>query len=269
MTYFLIFLALAAAIFGYRFWSKRQARAKRLTSPLTDQQRAIIEAKVPLTRKLPVELRAGFEGKINDFLHQVEFVGCNGLDVTEEMRLSISAQACLLVTNSDMWWHDLSTVLIYESAFKSREKTQHGMIVTERETVRIGESWQSGPVILSWEHTEHGNSNDKDGHNVVLHEFAHQIDSLSGHTDGAPLLNPDQKFTDWARVFTKAYKSHLKNVERGRETVLDAYGAEGPEELFAVAVEAFFEKPAALKEEEQEIYEQLSELFRLDPVNWR
>ena len=103
----------------------------------------------------------------------------------------------------------------------------------------------------------------------MLHEFAHQIDDLSGHTDGAPILNRGQSFADWEHVFIKAYERHVRNVERGRKTVLDDYGADGPEELFAVAVEVFFEKPVALKREESEVYEQLSELFRLDPLTWR
>ncbi|MDH3742723.1 MAG: zinc-dependent peptidase, partial [Hyphomicrobiales bacterium] len=101
------------------------------------------------------------------------------------------------------------------------------------------------------------------------HEFAHQLDDLSGHTDGAPILNRGQSFADWERVFIDAYKRHVRNVESGHMTVLDDYGAERLEEFFAVAVEVFYEKPGALKREESEVYEQLSELFGLDPLTWR
>lgn len=269
MSILIILLLLAAGTFGIRYWSKQRTRTRLLATALSDHQHTVIAEQVPLTQRLPSELRGKLEGKINLFLRQIEFIGCNGLDVTEEMRLSIAAQACLLVVNSDTWYEHLSTVLIYPDAFKSKEKEHDGYVVTERETVRSGESWSRGPVILSWAHTEQGAINDKDGHNVVLHEFAHQIDDLSGHTDGTPILNSGQSFADWERVFIKAYERHVRNVEGGHKTVLDDYGADGLEEFFAVAVEVFFERPVALRCEELEVYEQLSELFGLDPSTWR
>lgn len=264
----LLLIVAGALAFGVRVWSRRRARKALLSSPLTDRQRAIVASQVPLSRRLPSELHGKLEGKINAFLDQVEFLGCNGLEVTEEMRLSIAAQACMLIANSNTWYDHLHTILIYPSAFKSRQKQHNGYVVTERETVRTGESWSRGPVVLSWAHTRQGALNDRDGHNVVFHEFAHQIDDLSGHTDGVPILDRHQSFAAWARAFTTAYDSHVQHVHAGRKTVLDAYGAEGPEEFFAVAVEAFFEKPAALKRSEPAIYEQLALLFRLEPTTW-
>ncbi len=269
MTVFLILLLSVAGAFGYRYWSRRQNRTSLLATALSDHQRTVVAQQVPLTRKLPSELRGKFEGKINAFLNQIEFIGCNGLDVTEEMQLSIAAQACLLVVNSDTWYEHLYTILIYPSAFKSRQTEHNGYVVTERETVRIGESWSRGPVVLSWADAQQGAIDDKDGHNVVFHEFAHQIDDLSGHTDGVPNLDKSQKFADWERVFAKAFKSHVQLVQAGHETVFDAYGAQGPEEFFAVAVEVFFERPVALKHKEPAVYAQLALLFRLDPSTWR
>ena len=267
LTYFIIFLAIASAAYGLWHWSKTRARKRQLETPLSPAQRAIVEKQVPLVHKLPPSLRKNLEGKINLFINQVEFVGCDGLEVTDDMRLSIAAQASLLVVNSDMWY-DLSTILLYEGAFKSRNIQHEGYVVTEQETVRIGESWSRGPVVLSWKHSEHGARDFKDGHNVVFHEFAHQLDDSSGHTDGAPLLNKGQSFADWERAFVDAYERHLENVNRGRRTVLDEYGAEAPEEFFAVAVEVFFERADDLKQEEPEIYRQLSEFFKLDPASW-
>ncbi len=269
MFIFVILFLLVASAFGFRYWSKRQARKKLLSTPLSDQQRTIVMEQVPLIQKLPSELREKLEGKINAFLHQVEFIGRGGLETTEEMRLSIAAQACLLVVNNDKWYKNLRTILIYPAAFKSINRAHNGYVVIERETVRTGESWSRGPVILSWAHSHQGAINDKDGHNVVLHEFAHQIDDLSGYTDGAPTLNKGQSFADWERVFIKAYKRHVRNVEQRRKTVIDPYGAEGHQEFFAVSVEVFFEKPGILKREEPAVYEQLSELFQLDPMTWR
>ncbi|MEO0917997.1 MAG: M90 family metallopeptidase, partial [Pseudomonadota bacterium] len=197
-----------------------------------------------------------------------EFIGKGGLDVTDEMRLSIAAHACQLGVNIYQWYDTLRTILIYPGAFKSLQKRQDGYVVTETEEIRAGESWSRGPVVLSWTHSEQGALNEADGHNVVLHEFAHQIDQLSGAADGAPLMNKGQSFSDWSRVFLAAYDAHLRNVDEGRLTVLDAYGAKAHEEFFAVAVEVFFEKPLRLRQEEPEVYAQLVELFRLDPVNW-
>ena len=268
MPIFLICVCLAVAFFSYRYMKKRRTRTELLASQLSNTERAIVAKQVPLTQKLPPELRHKLEGKISLFLHQVEFIGCNGLEVTDEMRFSISAQACLLVVNTDTWYKHLRTILIYPSAFKSKQIKQDGYIVTEVETVRIGESWARGPVVLSWAHTEKGAIKDDDGHNVVFHEFAHQLDDLSGQTNGIPILSKGQSFADWNRVFVKAYENHLRSVEQGENTVLDAYGAQGPEEFFAVAVEVFFEKPKELHREELDIYRQLAELFNLEPLDW-
>lgn len=268
MPIFVYLIILVIAALGVRYWSKRQTRKNLLATPLTDRQRAIVQQEVPLIRRLPAEYRGPLEGKINLFLNQVQFVGRGGLEVSEEMELSIAAQACLLVVNIDQWYKNLRTILIYPGAFKSHQKERSGYVVTERETVRTGESWLRGPVVLSWADSEQGVLDDRDGHNVVLHEFAHQIDNLSGHTDGAPLMNKGQSFAEWARVFIEAYERHVRAVERGHHTVIDPYGAEGHQEFFAVSVEVFFEKPQALKQAEPEVYAQLVELFRLDPAGW-
>lgn len=268
MPIFLILMVIVAGAVGAFFWLKRHKRAQLLTTALPERQRRIVKQQVPLIRRLPGDLQARLDGKISLFLDQVEFLGCNGLEVTEEMRLSIAAQACLLVVNSDSWYDHLRTILIYPGAFKSRQAQRSGYVLTERETIRTGESWARGPVVLSWKHTRWGDSNDHDGHNVVLHEFAHQLDDLSGRTDGIPVLSKEQSFAGWAVPFSEAYERHVQHVKHGRRTVIDAYGAEGPEEFFAVLVEAFFERPAELKHAEPAVYEQLSILFQLEPSTW-
>lgn len=263
----LLFLIACGAVGTWMFARYRQ-RQKHLATPLSDHQSAIVAQQVPLVQKLPVDVRNQLDGKITLFLHQVEFIGCNGLDVTEDMRLSIAAQACLLIANTKMWYKNLRTVLIYPSAFKSRHAVSDGYIVTERERIRIGESWTYGPVVLSWAHTTKGALIEDDGHNVVLHEFAHQLDGLSGFTDGAPVLKKGHSIVGWEQVFTQALKQHIKAVAAGQKTVLDAYGATAPEEFFAVAVESFFERPQSLKQHEPEVYGHLSTFFALDPAAW-
>lgn len=268
MTFILVLLILGTAFVAHRIWSQSRRRSELLAAPLNEKARSIVSEQVPLLENLPEELRPSLEGKINRFLDQVEFIGCDGLDVTEEMRFSIAAQACLLVVNIDQWYETLRTILIYPGAFKSFQKRHDGYVVNEREEIRAGESWTHGPIVLSWRHSAQGARNHEDGHNVVLHEFAHQIDQLSGAADGAPVMNKGQSFSDWSRVFLAAFEDHQRNIETGRRTVLDAYGATAHEEFFAVAVEVFFEKPQRLRDEEPDVYGQLVEMFRLDPANW-
>jgi Mlc titration factor MtfA (ptsG expression regulator) len=268
MTLFLLLLLLAASILVARYLARQRSRKQLLATALSEQQRATVVRQVPLVKRLPPGLRENLEGRISLFLHQVKFIGCNGLEVSEKMRLSIAAQACLLVVNSDAWYDNLTTILVYPDAFRSMQREHDGYVVTERETVRTGESWSRGPVVLSWAHAEQGAANDRDGHNVVLHEFAHQFDDLSGHTDGAPVLNTGQSFAEWERVFVTAYERHAQNVETGTLTVLDEYGASNVQEFFAVAIESFFERPGDLKREEPDVYQQLSKLLRLDPLTW-
>lgn len=266
----LIFLLILAVLvfFGWRALSRRQTRRRLLGTPLTDHERQIVDAAVPLLQKLPQPLHRTLEGKINLFRDQVEFIGCDGLEVTEEMELSIAAQACLLIVNTDAWYKHLRTVLIYPGAFRSHQKNYDGYVVTEENSVRLGESWAYGPVVLSWAHSEQGAINAVDGQNVVFHEFAHQLDQLSGATDGAPAMGDGQSFETYEQVILNAFDAHVRAVEAGRRTFLDEYGATGHEEFFAVAVEMFFEKPGQLKEAEPEVYEQLTLLFRLDPAAW-
>ncbi len=268
MPYILLIILLILGVIAVQAWSRWQTRNRLLSSSLSDHERHIVHSAVPLAAKMPVELRARYEGKIRLFLYQVDFIGCDGLEVSEEMELSIAAQACLLIANTDAWYKTLRTILIYPGAFKSVQAVQTDFVVTEREQVRLGESWARGPVVLSWAHSELGASDPGDGKNVVIHEFAHQLDNLSGETDAAPVLAPDQSFAKWAEVFIAAYDRHVARIEGGQSTVLDAYGATSHVEYFAVATEIFFERPADLKAEEPDVYSQLSQLMRLDPVAW-
>lgn len=269
MPFILTLILLAIGVFGLRLWTKYKTRQRLLVTPLSQRQQNIVLEHVPLYGKVPFELRNALDGKINLFLHQVTFHGCNGLEVTEEMRLSIAAQACILIANKSAWYKNLRTILIYPGAFKSRTAKHDGYIVTQHETVRIGESWSRGPVILSWSHTAEGAFTDDDGSNVVLHEFAHQIDDLSGYTNGIPMLEKGHEFDAWATAFNDAYKRLVDDIEKGRASFLDPYGATEPQELFAVAVEFFFEKPNELKKHEPAVYAQLSQFFQLDPSTWQ
>ncbi|ABC62349.1 zinc-dependent peptidase [Erythrobacter litoralis] len=260
-------LLIVAALL-YRRQSRLRKRRELLATPLTPQQRAVVERLVPLVKRLPRELQAKLEGKINLFLDQVTFRGLNDLEVREEMQLSIAAQACLLVVNSPVWYDTIRNVLVYPSAFLTNRDTQDGHFVHEGRHATLGESWARGPVVLSWDDALQGGLDATDGHNVVIHEFAHQLDALSGHTNGIPILRRGQTYARWEKAMLDAYNDHVARLERGERTLIDPYGGTNHQEFFAEAIVTFFEKPTGLKREEPALYAQLVELFALDPAEW-
>ena len=259
---------LIGAFVLYRSYAKRRKRAELLATPLSSEQREVVAQLVPLVNRLPEPLRLQLEGKINLFLHQITFRGQNGVEVSEEMRLSIAAQACLLIVNSPVWYDTLRNVLIYPSAFLTHRDTHDGYIVHENKHATLGESWARGPVILSWDHALHGGLNSEDGHNVVIHEFAHQLDALTGHTNGIPVLREGQAYAGWEKAMLDAFHDHVARVEVGSHTLIDPYGATNHEEFFAEAIVTFFERPHALRREEPALYGQLAQLLALDPAQW-
>jgi len=265
---FLIVALLIGAFLLYRRHARQQRRKALLATPLTAKQRELIQRLVPLVRLLPQPLRLSLEGKINLFLDQVTFRGQNGLEVSEAMRFSIAAQACLLIVNSPVWYETIRNVLIYPSAFLTHRGAHDGYVVHENKHATLGESWARGPVILSWDHALHGGLNADDGQNVVIHEFAHQLDSLSGHTNGIPILRKGQDYSGWEKAMLNAYETHVARVESGEHTLIDPYGATNHEEFFAEAIVTFFEKPKQLRHEMPALYAQLAELLALDPTQW-
>ena len=267
----LIIVAAVLALGGYlvqRGLRRRKRRAELLAGSLPPRRRERLAELVPVIDRMPPEVQDRHEGKVRLFLDQVDFQGCNGLEVTEDMRLSIAGQACLLVAGTDRWFEDLTTVMIYPGAFRSMRPRRDGYVVTEERTTRLGESWQHGPVILSWPDSEDGGLDPEDGHNLVLHEFAHQLDSMTGAADGIPLLARGQSFADWERIVLAAYDDHVARVAAGQPTVIDAYGATNHQEFFAVSVEHFFERPTELRAGYPELYDQLRLLLALDPARW-
>ena len=259
---------LIGALLWLRHWTKQRKRAKLLAMPLTGEQRHMVAQLVPLTRRMPENLRRRLEGKINLFLDQITFHGMNGIEPNEPMRLSIAAQACLLVVNTDVWYDTLRTVLVYPSTFVARRDRHEGYVVTADDLHMAGESWTRGPVVLAWDHALKGGLDADDGYNVVIHEFAHQLDALTGDANGIPVLSRGQAYEGWETAMLEAYDTHVARVERGHPTLFDPYGATNHEEFFAEAIVTFFEKPRAMLREEAALYAQFSELLAIDPARW-
>lgn len=246
---------------------RRQAMKRR---PFPDQWRRILEQNMPLYRRLPDSLRSELHGLIHVFLHDKRFHGFQGLEVTEEMRLTIAGHACLLLLNrSNDEYANFSSVYIYPSTFVGEHRSRDGMLETVGQQARLGESWHRGPVLLAWDAVLHGAHDINDGHNVVLHEFAHKLDGADGQVDGAPLLNQHSHYVSWARVMQKEYDQLQNNAAQGIQTVMNHYGATNPAEFFAVLTETFYEKPRQLKAHHPELYAEMMKCFRVDPLAWR
>lgn len=205
------------------------------------------------------------------FIAEKRFEGVGGLEMTDEVRVTVAAQACLLVLHRAADdYPALSTILVYPSAYRARE-TEHGEfgMVTEIEQVRAGEAYNAETIVLSWDDVRGGAAGDGDGHNVVFHEFAHQLDMEDRSSNGAPQLADERMYAAWSRVLGHEYAQLQDAVEHRHRTLLDPYGSQSPAEFFAVATETFFEKPIKLRDEHAELYGQLRDFYRQDPAEWR
>ena len=182
----------------------------------------------------------------------------------------IAARACLLVLHrielDQPLYPALDSVIVYPSTYRAPHRVQNGYVVVEGEQTRLGESWSQGTIVLSWAAVRAGGDDLHDGHDVVLHEFAHQLDAEGGAMDGTPELDTWARYAAWAKVAGSEYKALYDAVEQQRPTTIDPYGATNAPEFFAVIVEQFFETPAALSSQHPALYAELVAFFRMDPA---
>ncbi len=249
---------------------KSHRRKELLAAPFPEEWRAIIERNFPLYMRLPEEDRVELEGHIRIFIAEKSFEGCGGLELTDEIRVTIAAGACLLLLHRETdYYPDLRSILVYPSSYiaPTREHISFGVVI-EGEDVRLGEAWTHGAVVLAWDAVKQGAADLYDGHNVLLHEFAHKLDQETGEANGAPPLEHTSMYVTWARVLGEAYNQLQRESRFGQPDVLDAYGATNPAEFFAVATESFFEKPTQLKLKHPELYEELAMYYQQDPERY-
>jgi MtfA peptidase len=238
--------------------------------PFPDEWEKILRKNVSLYGFLPDALREQLHNDIKIFITEKHFEGLDGLELTDEIKVTIAAEASMLLLNrKNSDYPKLSSILVYPSAYVTKQSTTvGGGVYTEGQTVRLGESWQHGSVVLAWDNVKQGAVNSQDGHNVVLHEFAHQLDQEDGIADGAPILEKRSSYTTWARIMSREYEHLRSNVEHHKKSVMDKYGATNPAEFFAVATETFFEKPKQLKKKAPDLYAELKGFYNVDPVEW-
>lgn len=266
VTIFLFLVLLGFCLFVYlTFWRDKLIRRRPFPASWED----ILQDALPVYRRLDREERSRLQQLIHLFLAKKRFYGCAGLEIDDEIRLTIAAEACLLLLNQG-WqvYPGLQSILVYPTAFRAeREQQREDGTVAMTGHDLLGESWDNGRVILSWDDVERGAAGFSDGHNVVLHEFAHQLDGQSGSTNGAPPLRRNS-YQSWARVFSESFEDLRSRSELRQPTVLDHYGASSPAEFFAVATEAFFEQPHQLRRHRPGLYAELQRYYQLDPRRW-
>ncbi|HBX39807.1 M90 family metallopeptidase [uncultured Marinobacter sp.] len=259
-------VTLIAATVFYLFFYRAWRRERELRAPFPTSWREHLDANVPLYRRLPEALKQTLEQRVQLFLSEKEFYGCDGFEVDDAVRVTIAGHACLLVLArpySD--FDEVSSILVYPDAYHVRDIESDGMIVSESNEIRAGEASSRGQVVLAWRECQEAARNPHSGHNVMLHEFAHQLDYLDGTADGAPPLSGEQA-RHWQSSMTTAYEDLRHSLRHHHRSWLDPYGATEPAEFFAVLTEAFFQQPRHLKREQPEVYKALQGYYRLDPT---
>lgn len=245
---------------------RRKAICER---PFPPSWQTILLETVPYAQRLVAEDQDKLRDLIRIFIEEKRFEGCGGLEIDDEIRVTIAAQACILILRHDGdIYPDLEVILVYPSTYIDRRpRTVEGGIVVEEPEARLGESWSRGVVVLAWDAVLRGASDARDGKNVVFHEFAHQLDTEDGAADGAPVLEKRAAYGPWARVLGVAYEGLVRDDAEGNKTLIDTYGAKNPAEFFAVVTESFFERPRALRARHPALYEQMREFYRQEPAD--
>lgn len=269
LFFLLLTLAVLAWLAGPPLW--RAARRQRIRrQPFPAAWRDVLRRRMPAFAAMPADLQLQLKKHVQVLLADKPFIGCAGLEITDEMRVLIAAQACLLLLNRRNGGFDrLRQVLVYPGAFVVQRSESDGAgLAHEGRRTLSGESWQHGQVILSWADVLAGAADPGDGHNVVIHEFAHQLDQESGPANGAPWLGRRERYARWAQVLGDEFAALRQRLAQGVPGLIDAYAAHDPAEFFAVVSEHFFEQPAALAHAHPALYAEFARYYRVDPLSW-
>jgi hypothetical protein len=264
-----LLLTVLAWLAGPPLWrAARRARIRR--QPFPAPWRQVLRERMPAFAALPADLQLQLKKHVQMLLADVPFIGCAELAITDEMRVLIAAQASLLLLNRPAGaFGQLRQVLVYPGPFVVQRTQADGAgLAHESRRTLSGESWQQGQVVLSWADVLAGAADPGDGHNVVIHEFAHQLDQATGAANGAPWLGRPQRYARWARVLGDEFEALQRRLAQGVPGLIDAYAAQDPAEFFAVASEHFFEQPAALAAAHPMLYRELALYYRVDPCAW-
>ncbi|MBV8500979.1 MAG: zinc-dependent peptidase [Paucibacter sp.] len=270
---FAVSLALVAWLLGRPAWQRRR-RARIAALAFPQAWRRILRRRVPLVARMPADQQLRLKKLMQVFLAEKPVIGCGGLAVTDEMRVTIAAMACLpLLGRSRGFYPELRQILLYPGAFVVERPVNVGGVQMEQRRALAGESWTQGQVLLAWDHVQRDAAHPGDGRNVVVHEFAHQLDQVKGFANGAPPMAHAADYASWSRVMQNEYdalRGRLACGETGESGgLLDAYGATDPAEFFAVSSEVFFERGAELAYWHPALYAELRRYYAVETAAWQ
>lgn len=247
-------------------WFRRWSRAGIKSQPFTDQQSRVLAEQVPQSLRLNGDKHDRFRQTVQVLLSEQSFEGCDGLTVTDEMRLTVCGNAAMMLLGvQDYYFEGVTSILLYPQSFK---RQRQGKWSTE-EVHNAGEAWQYGPIILSWADCEVHSPLRNHGRNVIVHEFAHHLDGIDGEMGGSIQMPTSQDQQSWDDIAEQELAALQAKVQRRQNSVLDPYGATNQAEFFAVASEAFFEIPTQLEEEHEELFRLLMVYYQIDPRQWQ
>jgi MtfA peptidase len=254
-------------MFGFLFKNRR--RQKLLNAPLRDEWRQIIDKNVAVYARLSLEQQQRLVQAVKVMAAERSFVGCQGLEITDVVKVTIAAQAALLLLGEESYYFDrVPTIFVYPRYQLARavHDLTHAHLVQEDVPID-GQALEQGEIRLAWNEVQYGASDPADGENVVLHEFAHHLDSLDGEMGGTPPL-PSRREHQWVAVFERELAAIRRDQDRGIETFLQEEAAESRAELFAYSTECFFEQPHELEEYHPELFGCLLSFYKTDPREW-
>ena len=265
----LIIILLPLAFCFWRRKRKKSLRKSLFRKKFPAEWETLLKDNVALYRRLPSELKKQLHGHINIFLAEKTFEGCSGQEISYEIKLTIAAQACILLLNRETDYYPwLISILVYPDAyFVDKDYHIGGQIIKGRD-VNLGESWQNGAVVLSWKQVKNESPDGTSEDNLVIHEFAHQLDAEDGFLNGLPELGKHSSYSKWSRILQREYEGLRMEAGKGEDDIIDGYGAENPAEFFAVASESFFLKSCEIRKFHPELYQELCKFYSLDPAEW-
>jgi MtfA peptidase len=252
-------------------WFANHRRKKILEAPFPPAWEEMLQHNVAHYCMLTDAERAHLRALIQVFIAEKDWEGCGGLELTDEIRVTISGQACLLLLGlPHNYYRNVESVIVYPSTVVPPQQKPgffenvDGPIETAHPI--LGQAFQQGPLILVWDAALHGGRHPELGHNVVYHEFAHKLDMLDGAADGTPPLRDRAEYRDWVQTCSREYLRLRREVEHDRKTFLNSYGAVNEAEFFAVATEQFFDQPRLMIKHAPDLYRVLKEYYRQDPA---
>lgn len=254
-------------MFGlFKSWRRKELRE----APFPARWDEILRANVVHDQRLAPADREKLRDDLRVFIAERDWEGCRGLAVDDEVRVTVAAQACILTLGLSVeLYSNVSSILVYPAGYVAPERAiRPGGIVQEFKSHRIGEAWSHGPVVISWADALASGRGETGGHNVVFHEFAHQLDMRSGAPSGVPSLADEEQYRRWDTVMSAEFMRLRAQSESGEATLLDTYGATNGAEFFAVATECFFEQPAEMARQHPRLYDLLREYYRQDPARY-